>query len=840
MKAYKLPTFLGLHLALMVAVWAQNPAGPGSAIVDARVEALIGKMTLDQKIDLLGGVDTFFIRGYAEIGWPRLKMADGPMGVRNFGFGTAYPAGIGLAATWDPVMARRIGESIGRDARAKGVHFLLGPGVNIYRAPMNGRNFEYFGEDPFLAARTAVEYIKGVQEQGVIATIKHYLGNNSEFDRHTVNTEIDERTLHEIYLPVFEAAVKEAHVGAIMDAYNLVNGEHMTQNRRLNVDVAKIDWGFRGIIMSDWRATYDGVAAANGGLDLEMPRGSFMNRASLLPALKSGKVTVATIDDKVRRIVRAAVEFGFLDREQQNLGIPRYSEEGRAVALQGAEKSLVLLKNEDGLLPLDKTAIKTVAVIGPGAYPAVCVAGGSAAVRPFNSISYLEGVSHYLDGCAKVLYDPGLMSEEDILGGTDFSEDEAGSRPGLRGEYYANPDFSGAAQLRTDLHLNFRWPGESLQSLLVPSLSIRWTGYYTAAKTGSYYWLINCSGRDACGLFVNGKLVHAQIPISRGSRVPVRLRVPMEARKNYAVKFECVFGAASSQQMVGLGVIAADDIVTPEAKKIAASADVVVLCVGYNSATETEGADRSFELEAGQDELADAISAINRKTIVVLTAGGSADVSRWIDRVPAFLYGWYAGQEGGRALPRVLFGDVNPSGHLPISFERRWADNPVHDNYYVNAPDNTVVYREGVFVGYRGYERNGVKPLFPFGHGLSYTTFAFRNLNLTPTAPRVGETVTVSFDITNTGSRAGAAVPQLYLGNPTASVRRPIKELKGFARIDLKPGETRHVILPLDPRAMSFFDTQSHAWKQEPGKFTVFVGHSSADIDLQGDYAVVP
>jgi beta-glucosidase len=215
-------------------------------------------------------------------------------------------------------------------------------------------------------------------------------------------------------------------------------------------------------------------------------------------------------------------------------------------------------------------------------------------------------------------------------------------------------------------------------------------------------------------------------------------------------------------------------------------------------------------------------------------------VSRWIDRVPAFLYGWYAGQEGGRALPRVLFGDVNPSGHLPISFERRWADNPVHDNYYVNAPDNTVVYREGVFVGYRGYERNGVKPLFPFGHGLSYTTFAFRNLNLTPTAPRVGETVTVSFDITNTGSRAGAAVPQLYLGNPTASVRRPIKELKGFARIDLKPGETRHVILPLDPRAMSFFDTQSHAWKQEPGKFTVFVGHSSADIDLQGDYAVVP
>ena len=834
MKAFKLPTLLGLLLPLTITAHAQDPAMPDSA----RVDAIMAKMTVEQKIDLLGGVDGFFIRGYPEIGWPRLKMADGPMGVRNFGLSTAYPAGIGLAATWDPAMAMRIGESIGRDARARGVHFLLGPGVNLYRAPMNGRNFEYFGEDPVLGARIAVNYIEGVQSQGVIATVKHFMGNNSEFDRHNVNDQIDERTEREIYLPIFEAAVKEARVGAIMDSYNLVNGQHLTQNALLNIDVVKKDWGFRGIIMSDWWATYDGVAAANGGLDLEMPTGGFMNRQSLLPALQSGKLTLATIDDKVRRIVHTAIEFGFLDREQQDLGIPRYSEEDRAVALQGAEEGLVLLKNEGALLPLDKAAVKTIAVIGPGAYPAVPVGGGSAAVQPFNAVSYLEGISHYLRGSAKVLYDPGLVSEEDILGGTNFSRDESGHQPGLRGEYYPNADFSGTPQLRTDLRLNFHWQGESLQSRLVPGLSVRWTGYYTPVRTGDYLWLINCSGRDASMLYIDGKLVHTLAP--HEEQVPVWLSLPLQAGNAYTVKFECVFGAASRQQMTGLGVIAANDIVTPEAKKIAAAVDAAVVCVGFNPATETEGADRSFELGIGQDELVEAVSAANAKTIIVLQAGGSADVSKWIDRVPAFLHGWYPGQEGGRALPRILFGDIDPSGRLPISFECRWSDNPVHDSYYVNAPDDTVVYKEGVFVGYRGYEHNGVKPLFPFGYGLSYTTFAFKNLDLTPGAPKPGETVTVSFDVTNTGSRAGTAVAQLYLGNPTASVPRPLKELKGFAHVNLKPGETRHVTLPLDPRAMSFWDMTTHTWKQEPGKFTVFVGRSSAEIDLQGDYTVAP
>src|SRR5437764_1078480 len=311
-------------LLLLCSALAQTNAN-----VEQRINSILSQMTLAEKIDYVGGVDNFFIRDIPRLHLPRFKMADGPIGVRNFGPATAMAGGIALAATWDPALAERVGAEIGRDARAKGVHFLLGPGVNIYRAPMNGRNFEYFGEDPFLASAIAVGYAKRVQSQGVSATIKHYMGNNSEFDRHNTDSIIDERTEREIYLPVFEAAVKQARVGAVMDSYNLTNGEHLTQNRFLDTDLLKTQWGFNGVLMSDWTANYDGVAAANAGLDLEMPDAKAMNSSVLLPALREGKVSQATIDDKVRRILRTAIRFGFLDREQMDISIPRFNQEGR-------------------------------------------------------------------------------------------------------------------------------------------------------------------------------------------------------------------------------------------------------------------------------------------------------------------------------------------------------------------------------------------------------------------------------------------------------------------------------------------------------------------------------
>ena len=386
-----------LFLSICALTFGQAPK-PDSPEIEKKVDAILSKMTLEQKIDLLGGLNFFDVRGYPELGIPALHTADGPVGVRNDGPATTMAGGISLASTWDTVLAEKVGQQIGRDARAKGKHFLLGPGVNIYRSPLNGRNFEYFGEDPFLGSRIAVGYVNGIQSQGVSATIKHYMGNNSEYDRHNTDSIIDDRTMREIYLPIFEAAVKEAHVGSVMDSYNLVNGEHMTQNAHMNIDILKKEWGFNGILMSDWDATYDGVAAANGGMDLEMPFAKFMNRDKLMPAIQSGQVTEATINDKVRRILRTEIEFGWTDREQRELSVPRYNEEGRKVALQAAREGIVLLKNQGNVLPLSKEKTKTIALIGPNVYPASPVGGGSAEVTPFHAVSMLEGFGDHFNG----------------------------------------------------------------------------------------------------------------------------------------------------------------------------------------------------------------------------------------------------------------------------------------------------------------------------------------------------------------------------------------------------------------------------------------------------------
>src|SRR5215470_16863543 len=415
-SAGKVAASVALILISCLCGFSQAP--PPSPQIERRIESILSQMTIEEKIDLLGGVDDFYTRGVPRLGVPRFKMADGPLGVRNYGPATTMAGGISLAATWNPNLAERVGTEIGRDARAKGVHFLLAPGVNIYRAPMNGRNFEYFGEDPFLASRIAVAYINGVQRQGVSATIKHFMGNNSEFDRHNTDSVIDERTMREIYMPVFEAAVREAHTGAIMDSYNLTNGAHMTQNGYLNSDVVKKEWGFTGLIMSDWTSTYDAIGAANGGLDLEMPSGKFLNRENLLPAIQQGKVSMATIDDKVRRILRVGAQFGWLDRDQTDLSISRYNRRGREVALQAARESMVLLKNQGAVLPIRKNNIKSVALIGPDSYPAVPDGGGSARVQPFVAVSFLEGLTNYLGSAVPVYYSRGVPTVSEMADAT--------------------------------------------------------------------------------------------------------------------------------------------------------------------------------------------------------------------------------------------------------------------------------------------------------------------------------------------------------------------------------------------------------------------------------------
>jgi beta-glucosidase len=823
-------------------------AAPNSSLtpsaVDSQVEAMLGRMSLEEKIDLLGGVDGFFVRGMPSLGLPPLKMADGPMGVRNYGPATAMPAGVNLAATWDSALAREVGKQIGNDARAKGVNFLLGPGVNIRRAPLNGRGFEYFGEDPYLASRIAVGYIEGVQGTGVSATIKHFMGNNSEYGRHSTDDIIDERVMHEIYLPAFEAAVREARVGAVMNSYNLVGGAHATQNSFLDSEILKKDWGFRGVLMSDWFSTYDGVAAANAGLDLEMPKGDHMNRDTLLPAVKDGRISVATIDDKVRRILRLTVEMRWLDRDQTDYAIPRYNLRGRDVALEAAREGMVLLKNDASVLPLDKQTVGSIAVIGPGAYPAVPVGGGSAGVRPFAGVSFLEGIANQLGANVPTLYDRGIPELGDLAQRTNFSTAMSSGGSGLMAEYFASENLQGDPIIRRkDEHINFGIVADPDLGYTPPSLppgvgSSRWTGYYTAKASTSYDVFVQSTGESggAYRVYIDDKLVLDNWAEARALVGYVTTHLNSGGHK-IVVEQHGRPGFLGSR--FRLGIVPQNGYVNLSAEKIAASTNAVVIVVGFNAESESEGADRTFRLPPGQDELISEIAAINKHTIVVITAGDAVDMTQWIDRVQGVLQAWYSGQEGGTALAQILFGDADPSGRLPVTFDRRWEDNPVHDSYYPSPGTNRIAYDEGIFLGYRGYERSGVKPLFPFGYGLSYTTFRYGNLSIQPVAGS-DPSYEVSWDVTNTGKRAGTDVAELYVGEDHPVVPRPTKELKGFSRVDLQPGQTQRVEVVLDSRAFSYFDVKTHGWRVEPGQFHVFVGRSVDQTELTGTVTWTP
>ena len=829
--------YLSCAVVLLLSIISLGQAPkPASPEIEKKIDAILSKMTLDQKVDMLGGINFFDVRGFPELGLPVLHTADGPVGVRNDGPATAMAGGISLASTWDTVLAQQVGEQIGRDARAKGKHFMLGPGVNIYRSPLNGRNFEYFGEDPFLGSRIAVAYIKGMQSQGVGATVKHFLGNNSEYDRHNTDSNIDERTMREIYLPIFEAAVKEAHVASVMDSYNFVNGEHMTQNGAINNGILKKEWGFEGVLMSDWDATYDAVGAANGGLDLEMPSGKFMNREKLLPAIQAGQVSEATINDKIRRIIRTEIEYGWTDREQRSLSVPRYNEEGRKMALQAAREGIVLLKNQSNVLPLSKDKVKTIALIGPDVYPAAYVGGGSAQVSPFHAVSMLEGFGNHFAGKVQVTSATGVMSYGRAALNTNFQTEEANGKDGMKFEHFKNEDLSGAPEnTETRKHLIAgalfdvtTFSMEDFDFSDIPPAKIgsdRWTGYYTPKAAGNFDIFVQQGGFVNTGfrMYLDEKLIFDNWDTQKF--IIAQTSVSLDA-KPHKVVVERHSGEGFGDAFIRLGIVPEHAWVDSIAEDLAEKADAAVVVAGYRPDSETEGWDRTFQLPPGQNELIKRIAAKNKNTIVVVISGGGVDMQPWLDQVPAVLEAWYPGQEGGTAVAEIVAGDVNPSGHLAATFEKRWEDNPSYNSYYPEQGTKTkVVYKEGVFVGYRGYEHNNVKPQFPFGYGLSYTTFKYANLK----ADEHG----VSFEVTNTGSRAGAAVPQIYVAPEHASVPRPAKELKGFSRVMLKPGETQTVKVPLNTRSFAYYDVQGKHWRAEKGTYTVELGSSSEQIELK-------
>jgi len=828
---------------------APNDHG-SSAAAPHRLEPLASQLTPEESVDLLGGIG-FATRPIARLGIPAFNMSDGPSGVRSPGPSTAYAAGIGLAATWDPDLAQEVGRQLGRDARARGSHYQLGPGVNIYRSPTNGRNFEYFGEDPWLDSRIAVGYIRGVQEQGVSATVKHFAGNNSEFARHTSDSGIDERTLREIYLPAFEAAVKEAHVGAVMSSYNLTNGQHMSENEFLSRHVLKEQWGFDGVLMSDWGGTYDGVAAAIAGQDLEMPNGRFMNRDTLLPAIRAGKLSQANIADKVQRQLRLADRFGWSARPSADPSIPRLNPEGRSAAYRGALEGAVLLKNS-GVLPIDSRRVRTVAVIGPTAHPSPSTAGGSGHVPPFSEVSLLEGLSRKLAPSVKVTYAAGIVPSTITNLLCNFTTDADGKSPGVAVEVYSDeklsgeplarrvePEFATASDNLGERLAVTDWLPAELAGAIVGRLINaqprkrfeRWSGWYTPAVGGTY--TLSVEARGSYRLFVDDQVVIDNGQVPKAALRQIKHEFTPGAHK---VVFEQGATRDFGKPTWRVNITREGTVVQPIARELAAHADVVIVAVGFDSQSEGEGADREFGLPPGQDELIREISAVNPNTVVVLTAGGAVDVRPWFDRIAGLLSVWYPGQEGGAAVADLLSGVASPSGRLPISWERGPEDNPTYGNYYYNdaAHPNRIMYREGLFVGYRGYQKLQRKPQFPFGFGLSYSRFTYAHLKVEP-APAVGKEGSepwyqVSFDVTNTGTHAAADIAQIYVGEVNPKVPRPVRELKGFARTPLEPGETRTVTIPLTARSFAYYDVKSGSWCADAAHYLIELGQSSDDI----------
>ena len=823
------PILPALGCAALVA-GAVLPCLAETAATEARIESLLARMTLEEKITLLSGDESDFnAQGLPRLGIPSIRMGDGPAGIR-IGRATAFPSPINLAASWDVSLADRYGSALAEETLAKGRTCILGPCVGIHRFPLSGRNFESFGEDPWLSSRIGVGVIRGVQSRRVVATVKHFAVNDQEWERREINVLVDERTLREIHLPAFEAAVKEAGVWAVMTSYNRINGPHGSQCDQLINGVLKGDWGFRGIVMSDWESVYTAVGAANAGLDLEMPSALWMGEA-LLSAVQAGRVREAVIDDKVRRHLRVRLEAGLFERPAppEAEGVVR-SEAHRALAQEIAARSMVLLKN-DGLLPLAPERLRRVALIGPAMNHARTGGGGSSLVLPWRTVSPLQGITALLAGRAECVFEEGVLIDmyrpEPIPAECFRTPDDSG--PGLRAEYFDNADCAGtpvSAQVepRIFLELIGGTPDPRLNKDL---FSIRWAGRFTPPVAHDYE-LALCSD-DGSRLWIDGQLVIDHWgPHSLATKTG---SIRLEGGRTYEIRAEyCELGGDAT--MI-LGWKAPSDRTPPpsiEAAVAAArSADVAIVAVGQASFLEGEGRDvADFRLPGGQDELVQAVAAANPNTVVVVYGGVPQLMEHWIGKVRAVFAAFYPGQEGGGALADLLLGRISPSGKLPFSYIQRRDQSPAFADY--QDPGLKSRYDEGVFVGYRYLDQNRLRPLFPFGHGLTYTTFRYSDLRL---APAPDGTCVATVAITNTGMVAAEETVQLYVAPPAGTaVPRPPQELKAFTKVALAPGETRTVALPLGHRAFQYFDPQQRDWASTPGSHEIRVGASSRDIRL--------
>lgn len=800
--------------------------------VDERVESLLGQLTLDEKVSLLHADGKFVVNAIERLGIHEMWMSDGPHGVRyeinrddwdpagwDNDVATYLPPTTMVAASWNRDMARLHGKVLGAEARHRNKDLILGPGVNLARLPIYGRNFEYLGEDPYLASRLAVESVRGIQSNDVAATIKHYALNTQELNRRGVDSRPDERTLREVYLPMYEAAVKEAGVWAVMGAYNSYMGTNANQSEHLVMDILKGEWGFQGVLLTDWHVPINTYDAAMNGLDIEMgtdkPYNEFYLADPLKAMVQEGRVPESVIDDKVRRILRLQLSIGMMD--PYRLSGQRNTAEHRAAAIDIARDGITLLKNDRGVLPLDPAAVKKLLMIGPNVHREHAMGGGSSQVKALYEISPYQGIIEMLGDGVEITTMQARGSSLMPIAGVYLATKHWTGTPTWKVDHYADADRTRHLRDSVISDSEYRVSNAeepehvSFEAVIQPLES----GTHTLKALATGHFRLEIDNEP-------------MFDFSADTEQTKTLALDLQAGTPYEFTIHY-----SGSGRFTLGWDAPSDLFTPETEYLAAAraADAVIFVGGLSHDDDREAVDRlDLELPGGQDEVISKLLGANPGTVVLLMGGSPAEMP-WIDEAGAVLWGWYGGQEGGRAYAEVLFGTVNPSGKLPMTFPVRLEDSaPIALNDY--GPD-VANYPEGVFIGYRWYEKQGIEPLFPFGHGLSYTDFEYSGLEIT----RSGEQdafALVRATVTNTGKRAGAEVVQLYLRDVEASVERPAKELKGFAKLTLAPGESGQIEMPLRVRDLSFWDVEGNDWKAEPGDFEVMLGSSVADIRLKG------
>ena len=801
-----------------------------------KIDQIINDLSLEEKVSLLSGFNSWYTNKIDRNGIPSIKMSDGPNGVRgdsNSGKSSAcFPCAISISSSWDLDQVKKIGVALGEEAQAKDVDVLLGPTINIHRHPLGGRHFESFSEDPFLTGKIASSYVQGVQSQNVAACLKHFVGNDTEFERHSISSNIDEQTLREIYLLPFEIGVKEGNAKVVMSAYNKLNNVYCSSHQELLIDILKKEWGFDGYVVSDWGAALETEENANGGLDLEMPGPGNVWGNALIEAIKSKRVAEDLIDDKVKRILSIAEFSKRFDQPEIKNEKAIDNPEHRKLLRKAAADGMVLLKN-DGILPLKKD-IKKLAIIGPNAKEAQIIGGGSASLRPHYQVHPLEAIQERIGAKTEILYSKGCHTHKYL---PKINEKLMKSSEGFLVEYFDGESFDKNLLFQENLIGSKFWVFEGFAKEIIakeerPKTSVKFSCEYVPDVSGPHEFEI--FGIGQCRMFIdNEELIDNWNNIEPGEAFftfgSASKKGIANFKKGETYKIIIEYYFEGNFPAVYIGCQPPDEVdLFAEAIDIASEADQVILIVGTNSDWETEGNDRAdFNLPANQNTLIEAVLNANENTALVINTGSPINIP-WLDKANAVLQAWFAGQEFGNALYDILSGSVNPSGKLPTSFPARIEDTPAFESY--PGENLQMNYDEKLLVGYKWYEKKEIKPLFCFGHGLSYTEFEYKNLEV---ELKDNKEVLCKFTIKNIGETAGAEIVQCYIRYSKNLENEPNKTLQGFCKVKIDAHDEKNVEIRLTQRNFSHWSIDAKRWQIKEGSYEILIGSSSENIFLK-------